>query len=35
VEQIAIINSLEGPDAVIPAGHIMKRVVGGRPAGSS
>jgi hypothetical protein len=35
VEQLAIINQLEGPGAVIPAGHTMKRVVGGRPAGSS
>jgi predicted Zn-dependent protease len=30
IEQLAIINELEGPSAVIPAGKIVKRVVGGR-----
>ena len=35
VEQVAIINELEGPGAVVPAGRTVKRVVGGRPAGSS
>jgi predicted Zn-dependent protease len=34
VEQLAIINEMEGPGAVIPAGHTIKRVVGGRPTGS-
>jgi predicted Zn-dependent protease len=34
IEQLAIINELEGPAAQIQAGHMMKRVVGGRPAGS-
>jgi predicted Zn-dependent protease len=31
-EELAIINELEGPSAVIPAGQTVKRVVGGRPA---
>ena len=31
IEQLAIINELEGPSAVVPAGHTLKRVVGGRP----
>jgi predicted Zn-dependent protease len=35
VEQLAIINELEGPGAVISAGRTIKRVVGGRPAGPS
>lgn len=30
IEQLAIINELEGPQAVIPAGQTAKRVVGGR-----
>jgi len=30
IEELAIINELEGPDAVIPAGRMVKRVVGGR-----
>jgi len=30
IEELAIINELEGPDSVIPAGRIVKRVVGGR-----
>ena len=34
VEELAIINELEGPSAVIPAGRVVKRVVGGRPATS-
>ena len=34
IEQLAIINELEGPASVIPAGQTVKRVVGGR-AGSS
>ena len=35
IEQLAIINGLEGPSAVVPAGRTVKRVVGGRPAESS
>jgi len=35
IEQLAIINELEGPQSVIPAGRTMKRVVGGRPAAAS
>ncbi|MGH7509581.1 MAG: M48 family metalloprotease [Gemmatimonadales bacterium] len=35
IEQLAIINELEGPSSVIPANHAMKRVVGGRRAESS
>lgn len=31
VEELAIINELEGPSSVIPAGQMMKRIVGGRP----
>ena len=30
IEQVAIINELEGPQSVIPAGQTLKRVVGGR-----
>ncbi|HEX7336290.1 MAG TPA: M48 family metalloprotease [Gemmatimonadales bacterium] len=30
IEQLAIINELEGPSSVIPAGQSVKRVVGGR-----
>ncbi len=30
IEELAIINELEGPAAVIPAGRTVKRVVGGR-----
>ena len=30
IEELAIINGLEGPDAVIPRGRIVKRVTGGR-----
>jgi predicted Zn-dependent protease len=30
IEQLAIINELEGPQSVIPAGQSVKRVVGGR-----
>jgi predicted Zn-dependent protease len=29
IEQLAIINELEGPASVIPAGRTLKRVVGG------
>ena len=35
IEELAIINELEGPSSVIPAGHSMKRVVGGRKPQSS
>jgi predicted Zn-dependent protease len=35
IEQLAIINELEGPSDVIPAGRTVKRVVGGRQAQSS
>jgi predicted Zn-dependent protease len=35
IEQLAIINELEGPSSVIPAGHTVKRVVGGRGVQSS
>ena len=35
IEQLAIINELEGPQSVIPAGQMVKRVVGGRRAESS
>lgn len=31
VEQLAIINSVEGPSSVLTAGQAVKRVVGGRP----
>jgi predicted Zn-dependent protease len=35
IEQLAIINELEGPSASLPAGQTVKRVVGGvRPQGS-
>ncbi len=34
IEQLAIINELEGPSAVVPAGHTLKRVVGGLPTSS-
>jgi len=30
IEQLAIINELEGPSSLIPAGLMVKRVVGGR-----
>jgi len=33
IEELAIINELEGPSAVIPAGQSVKRVMGGRKAG--
>jgi predicted Zn-dependent protease len=35
IAQVAIINELEGPQSVIPAGQMVKRVVGGRRAESS
>jgi predicted Zn-dependent protease len=35
IEHLAIINELEGPSAVIPAGQSVKRVVGGRGPQSS
>jgi predicted Zn-dependent protease len=35
IEEVAIINELEGPSAMIPAGHMVKRVVGGRRVESS
>ena len=35
IEQLAIINGLEGPPSVIPAGQTVKRVVGGRRTGAS
>ena len=35
IEQVAIINELEGPQSVIPAGQMVKRVVGGRKTQSS
>ncbi|HEX5962593.1 MAG TPA: hypothetical protein VFY42_02610, partial [Gemmatimonadales bacterium] len=35
IEELAIINELEGTSAVIPAGHMVKRVVGGRQVESS
>jgi hypothetical protein len=35
IEAVAIINELEGPDSMIPAGQTVKRVVGGRQARSS
>ena len=35
LEQLAIINELEGPSSVIPAGQSVKRVVGGRRPQSS
>jgi predicted Zn-dependent protease len=30
MEELAIINELEGPESVVPRGRILKRVVGGR-----
>ena len=30
IEELAVINALEGPDAVIPRGRVVKRVTGGR-----
>jgi predicted Zn-dependent protease len=35
IEQLAIINELEGPQSPIPAGQTVKRVVGGRRAEAS
>jgi predicted Zn-dependent protease len=35
IEQVAIINELEGPQSVIPVGQTVKRVVGGRRAEAS
>jgi predicted Zn-dependent protease len=35
IEQLAIINELEGPASVIPAGRTLKRVVGGMQGQSS
>ncbi|HEU4681301.1 MAG TPA: M48 family metalloprotease [Gemmatimonadales bacterium] len=35
IEQLAIINELEGPSSAIPAGHMVKRIVGGRGVQSS
>ena len=35
IEQLAIINELEGPQSPIPAGHSVKRVVGGHRAAGS
>jgi predicted Zn-dependent protease len=31
VQELAIINELEGPESVVPRGRTLKRVVGGRP----
>ncbi len=31
IEELAIINELEGPSSVIPAGRLVKQVTGGRP----
>ena len=33
IEELAIINEVEGPEAVIPRGRVVKRVVGGRTKG--
>jgi predicted Zn-dependent protease len=33
IEELAIINELEGPESVIPRGRVVKRVVGGRKSG--
>ncbi|MBA3318084.1 MAG: M48 family metalloprotease [Gemmatimonadales bacterium] len=33
IEELAIINEIEGPDSVIPRGRTVKRVVGGRTQG--
>jgi hypothetical protein len=30
MEELAIINELEGPESVIPRGRVVKRVTGGR-----
>ena len=30
IEELAVINSLEGPEAVLPRGRVVKRVTGGR-----
>jgi predicted Zn-dependent protease len=30
MEELAIINELEGPESVVPRGRVLKRVVGGR-----
>jgi predicted Zn-dependent protease len=35
IEQLAIINEVEEPSSVVPAGRTMKRVVGGRPTQAS
>ncbi|MDQ3223956.1 MAG: M48 family metalloprotease [Gemmatimonadota bacterium] len=35
IEQLAIINALEGPSSIISAGQMVKRVVGGRQVESS
>jgi predicted Zn-dependent protease len=35
IEQVAIINEVEGPSTVLPAGRLVKRVVGGRKAQAS
>jgi predicted Zn-dependent protease len=32
IEELAVANELAGPDAVVPRGRTVKRVVGGRPA---
>ena len=34
IEQLAIINELEGPSSVVPRGRTLKRVTGGRPSTS-
>jgi predicted Zn-dependent protease len=34
IEQLAIINELEGPTTVIPQGRVVKRVIGGRAPGA-
>jgi predicted Zn-dependent protease len=33
IEELAVINELEGPESVIPRGRVVKRVVGGRKSG--
>jgi predicted Zn-dependent protease len=35
MEELAIINQLEGPESVVPRGRTLKRVVGGRPSTGS
>ena len=30
IEQLAVINEVEGPESVVPRGRMLKRVVGGR-----